>query len=199
MGRGRHKWRGRPRTSFGDPKTRRSCARGSPGSGAREASPGVETQAQYRGRSGMGGSGRAGGAAAGAGEAGGGEWQSQHRALPFVPKSPSRLDTPPAVGRPAPTRTNACTESPLRSSRRWPELGSDLGIRPVRPLTGAARFCSPRTWLGGVPDGVCSATDDLRPRGLCLTRGSCLWSPCAHPSWCAWRSWGTRDFFCLFF
>lgn len=47
---------GRPRTSSGNLKTRRRCAQGSPGGGARGASLGAETRAQYLGRSGIGGS-----------------------------------------------------------------------------------------------------------------------------------------------
>ena len=54
MERGRRKWRGRPRTSSGDPKTRRYCARGSPGGGAGgiisgRGDPGAVPRAQWDG------------------------------------------------------------------------------------------------------------------------------------------------------
>lgn len=52
-------------------------------------------------------------------------------------------------------------------------MGSDLGIGPPRPRTGAALSGSPRMRVGGVPNRVLSASGLLRPRGLCLVRGSC--------------------------
>ena len=156
--------RGRPRTSSGDPKTRCCCVPGLPCGGAREHlwawRPGRNTS----GAVGWGAPGRVGGAAAGVGRlAGPAPSTSQCLEAPEPARNPSGCGS-------AGTQRDECPHlvpTPFLRSRS--ELGSDLGIRPVRPQTGAARSCFLRTRLGGVPNGVRGGIAHLRPQGLCLT------------------------------
>lgn len=66
----------------------------------------------------------------------------------------------------------------------------------MRPQTGAARSRSPRTRLGGVPNGVRNAVAHLRPQGLCLTWGGPACGLGALTRAGTWRSrgWGTTNF-----